>query len=339
MGVTTYQATAEVIDRYLRAREQWALRTADTLQASKALFEEAIQLDSNYAPAFAGLADTYCLMVAYGVSMAAYGVTSRAQAYQLASDHAQQALTLNPMLAQAYASLGFVQKAKRQWANAEDSFKTAVGLNPDYPVAHHWYSILLTQLRRFPEALAEIDAAIRIGGPSLGTEAQRAAVLVMSGNYSAAVERLEPLVSANPGFGVGYRFLAQAYTHLGEFQKAEDNLLIKAVGPGHIPAGDRELLEDLGYLYAKWPGHAGQAQARAMELAGRYSTEKEVANNVATIYAGLPNFEQALFWLNRADADNDADLGYLNADPKWNGARVDSGISNKLTQIMTTPIQ
>jgi tetratricopeptide (TPR) repeat protein len=100
-------------------------------------FGKAIQRDQDYALAYAGLADCYLLLNVYNV-------TSAEDSYPKAEAASRKALSINESLAEAHTSLAFVTyRYHLQWAEAEQHFKKAIALNPNYATAHQWYASYL----------------------------------------------------------------------------------------------------------------------------------------------------------------------------------------------------
>ena len=155
-------------DQYLLGRYTWNKRTAESLQEGKACFQRAIDADPEYAPAYAGLADSHALMASSGVALPHV-------AYPAARAAALRAIELDPSLAEGHASLGLIRlNYDWDWERAEREFRTALELNPSYSTARQWYSSFLSSMARHDEAIASaqqaaaldlfsITATIRIG--------------------------------------------------------------------------------------------------------------------------------------------------------------------------------
>jgi TolB-like protein/Tfp pilus assembly protein PilF len=315
----------EVFNLYLKGRYQWASRTEDGLSRSLQHFQQALARDPTYAPAYAGLADAY-------TQMGAYGFLPEADAYERATTYAQKAVALEDSLAEAHASLGFARKNRLEWAQAEASFRRAIELKPGYAPAHHWYSIYLTEVGRFPEAITEIKAAISLDPVSIGAHGQLGSVLTMARRYEDAAAQFERMLHTDPEFTFAYRALAQTYTHMGRYDRAR-TALQEAAKRAPIGSEDRELKDDLGYLLAM-SGDRDGALAIARELEQRHhQTGESVAMNIATIYAGLGQVDRALDWLTRAVDMRDPAVGYLKVDPKWDRLRGDPRFHALLTSL------
>src|SRR5262249_20217932 len=145
-------------EAYLRGRFFWNRRDAEDLEKSLAAFEEAVRHDPGYALAYAGLADAYVLLAPGGPP----------DFFPKAEAAAQKALTLDPDLAEAHASLGFARFfADWDFAGSERELRRAIQLNPGYATAHHWYAYRLLAAGHSARAVSEVRRAREIDPTSL----------------------------------------------------------------------------------------------------------------------------------------------------------------------------
>jgi tetratricopeptide (TPR) repeat protein len=198
-----YRSTvAGVDDLYLRGMYFYEQRTPESLTRSLDNFSEAIKKDANYAPAYAGLSDTYNLL-------REYSVMPDAEAYPKAREAAERAIALDPKLPQAHASLGFIDFF---WAwdtvGAEREFKTALALDPSSVLAHHWYGSMLTHEGRYSEAIEQLDMAQRLEPTSVAVLSTRALALGLSGHRGEAVDMLQDVVNETPTVSAPHAVLA-----------------------------------------------------------------------------------------------------------------------------------
>jgi adenylate cyclase len=147
-----------VFDLYLRGRHAWNLRTPESLQTAIRFFSDAVQREPTYARAYVGLAD------AHSMSGSASGGLADGQAGMArARAAAEQAIRLDDQLAEAHTALGGVQFfGDRDLPAAERSFRRAIQLNPNYPIAHEWYAVLLAEAGRDAEARQHADTSISL---------------------------------------------------------------------------------------------------------------------------------------------------------------------------------
>lgn len=124
----------EAYDHYLRGRYFWNTRTQDGFRRALESFQLAIEANPEDARAYAGLADTYTLMGAYQYAPVA-------EVIPRARDAALQALEIDENLGAALTSLALINASyDLDWKTAEDRFRRAIELEPNYATAHHWYA-------------------------------------------------------------------------------------------------------------------------------------------------------------------------------------------------------
>ena len=180
-----------VEELYLRGCYQTELRTPESLHRAQDAFKAAIVRDPHYAPAYAGLANTYLLL-------REYSVLPDAEAYAQAIDAAQQAMKLNPDLPQAHTAIGFVDFFWR-WdsASSERHFRRALELDPDLPLAHHWYGSVLAHEGKIRESVAELNVAQRLDPSSSAILTTRALALGIGGHRAEATDLLQEALSSD----------------------------------------------------------------------------------------------------------------------------------------------
>jgi hypothetical protein len=193
---------AGVDDLYLRGTYLCEQRTPQSLERAQEAFSSAIAKDPNYAPAYAGLSNTYNLL-------REYSMMPEAEAYAKAKATAEEAISLDPRLPQAHASLAFVDFF---WfwdtAKAEREFRAAIALDPSSVVAHHWYGSMLTHEGRYAEAIEQLNLAQRLEPTSAAVLSTRALALGLSGHRGEAVDLLQDVISQTPGVSSPHAILA-----------------------------------------------------------------------------------------------------------------------------------
>jgi DNA-binding winged helix-turn-helix (wHTH) protein len=194
-------------DAYVRGRYAWHKRSEADLREAIRLFQQSIDADPTYAPAYAGLADCYA-QLGYGSYIAPEDSFPRARAA------AMRALELDSTLAEAHASLGFV-RMYYDWdfSKAETEYKRALELNPNYAIAHQWYAYLLTAMERpAGEAEREISIAKRLDPLSVPINIDQAYILHYYDRNEEALRSVRLALEMNPKFPPGYFWLGRIYT-------------------------------------------------------------------------------------------------------------------------------
>jgi serine/threonine-protein kinase len=203
----------EALDSYLQGRFNWNLRTKGGLELSEQFFSRAIERDPTYAPAHAGLADSYLLL-------GSYGYMPELKALAKAKEAVDRALALDDRLAEAHASRGQVLRAERDWTGEEMEYVRAIDLNPNYATAHQWYATLLAALGRSEEAYRQIAYAQDLDPLSHAIGVTVGVVRFMNRDYEGAIEALQQTLESSPDFFSAYAWLALTYTEMERFEDA-----------------------------------------------------------------------------------------------------------------------
>jgi len=204
-GLPHHAASREAEQFYLQGRYYWEKRTPDSLNEAVDSFMQAIVHDPGYAPAYVGLADCYNLLREYTVMPAS-------EAYPRALAAAKKAVELDAQSSEAHASLAFVSFFG-VWdaANADREFRRALELNPSNAIAHHWYATYLQCLRRYREALAEIERAQMLEPGSKSVLADKGNILFNAGRQQDAIALLKRMEGNEPDFVSPHRYLKEIY--------------------------------------------------------------------------------------------------------------------------------
>ncbi len=284
----TATADPEAYQAYLKGRYYWNRRTAENLKKAIEQFKLATDRDPSYALAYVGLADCY-------VVLPEYAGTPTSDAVEQVKVFAERAIAIDDKLGEAYASLANANELSWQWGEAERLYKRAIELSPNYATAHHWYSIALRSRGRFDEAAFMIRRAQEIDPLSSIVSVNVSQTYQIQNDHNASIDNSLKIIELDPNFSGSYQYLGLSYLKLGRELDAIANLE-KAVELSNR-AGVR--LVDLGYGYGVTERRA-EAKAIAKELEGKYATNQANATDVAGVYAGLGEKDQAFEWLEKA---------------------------------------
>ncbi|UCC45733.1 MAG: protein kinase, partial [Candidatus Zixiibacteriota bacterium] len=192
--VRRYTENIEAYNLYVRGRHLWNKRTEQDIRKAIEYFEKAIELDPNYALAYAGLADAWVVLPDYSVS----GAVTRAEALANAREAAEMAIGLDESLAEAHTSLGLILHNDSNLEGAEREFLRAIELNPGYAWAHYWYSRLLGDMGKYRKQLREGDIAFELKPMSIAVVSNRAYVKRQSCEWQEAEELYQRLIEIEP---------------------------------------------------------------------------------------------------------------------------------------------
>jgi TolB-like protein len=281
----------DAYEAYLKGRYFWNKRTGEGLRTAIDYFRRAITIDPGYAEAYAGLADSYAVAGDWK-----YGVLPPLDAFSKATAAAAKAFALDASLGEAHASLAYALDLYGwDWDGAETEYKQAVQLNPGYATAHQWYSWHLFMVGRNDDALIELRRAVSLDPLSLIINADIADALCVAHRYDEAVEQSEKTLKMDANFAVGHYELGQALVQkhmydqaIAEFQRAIEL-------SGHSGAFD----SNLGYAYAV-SGRKEEALKIVDDLESRHPANYSVDADIALIYVGLDDRDEAIGRLNKA---------------------------------------
>jgi TolB-like protein/DNA-binding winged helix-turn-helix (wHTH) protein/Tfp pilus assembly protein PilF len=306
---------SEAYQDYLRGRFFWNRRTEKALKQALGYFQKAIAADPGYAPAYSGLADSYSSL---GASSIVGGLPPR-QAMPEAKAAALKALQIDGTLAEAHTSLATVHLLY-DWdlAASDREFRRALELDPNYTLAHHWYSHCLLPLGRTEESLAESKRALELEPLQLVVGIHLGWHYLYARRYDLAIEQFRKTLELDPAFPQTQRYAAWAYLQKGMHPEAIAALRAALNSVGRDP----EIEGELGHALAV----AGQrAEALAMlEGLGHLSVTRYVSPySVALVHAGLGDRDQALAWLDKAYAERSDYMPYLRLEPMLDVLRSD----------------
>lgn len=305
-----YQDNPEAYQAYLKGRYYTYQYSVDGQKKALQYLQRAIEIDPAHAPAYAALAELYCI----GMGLPQREALPRAKAY------ATKALEIDESLAEAHTAMGLVKYAADwDWAGAEKEFRRAIELNPNYVWARDWYGFYLALMGRFEESFREYNRALEIDPLSPAVSSDLAEVYRFARQPDRAIEQHHKTLEIDPNFWLGHVLLGVAYRDKGDFQAA-----IESIEKAR-KIDDREplALAELGTVYGA-AGKRAEAQRVADELLARSQTTYVSPFFLALVWARLDHnraFEwlekayQERFWMNFLKSETTLDP--LRADPRY----------------------
>ena len=315
------KTTPSAYEAYLRGRYLWSQRNAESIDKAASYFQQAAREDPAFALAYSGLSD--CYWVGWGTKID----------LPLADQYAAKAVALQPDLAEAHASLGIVRLNEYQMSGAERELKRAIELNPNYAMAHHFYSGYLLSVGRTVDALKENDLARRLDPFFIPVNTARVIILVGSRNYGEAIEQAEKNRELAPQSPVPHNSLARLYWLEGKAPEAiaEER---KAATLKNFPQWLRSL-DEVAATFEK-------SGLRAAELNAAQFMERSYQGNlgdyeaifVAFQYGNLENKSKVLQWLEESRRTYDGNLYLaLKTAPEFDFLRKDPRFQDLLRRL------
>ena len=315
----------EAYKLYIKGRYFWVKRNRESFDRAMGYFQQAIDRDPTYAAPYSGLADCYVL---FGSSFDVGG-QAPIEVEPKAKAAALKALELDNSLADAHNSIAYVKLTYDwDWTGAEAEFRRSIALNPGYAHGHHWYAHLLLSSGRGEEAMAEVNRALELDPVSPIINLHLGWHYLYTRQYDRALSQLDKTLELDPDYALAHWYRGLAFEQktmypeaLHEMARAKDLL------PGNLA-----VQSDIGHVYAV-SGDKGNAEkvtgVLKEESARRYVNQYEIA----LIYIGLGQNDQAFKSLERAFREHSDMLVYLKVDPRLDPIRSDSRFADLMHRV------
>ena len=281
----------QAYESYLKGRYFWNKRTADGLRVALAYFNQAIEEDPKYAQAYSGLSDTYALLGDWQ-----YAVMTPKEAMPKAKAAAMKAIELDNSLGEAHNSLAFCLDGF-DWdlKGGDKEFLRALELNPGYATAHHWYAWHLSLMGRYPEAIVEMKKAQNLDPLSLIIQADLAELLVIAHQYDESIQESRKAIEMDPNFAMAHNQLGQAYLQ----KKMNEPAVAQLQMAVQLSDGSPTCVANLARAQSA-SGNKSEALKLLAELKKRSNASYSHGSEIAAVYAGLGDANQAMSWLEKA---------------------------------------
>ena len=318
----------DAYDLYLRGRHCWNQLTPGSILRAIGYFEQALESDPNYALAHVGLAEAYAMLPITSDS-AVTDVLEKAQAA------AAKAIELSDSLAETHAAIGAIKLwMEWDWTGAEAALRRAIELNPSYVHAHRWYAVLLCALGRHSESAEQMKCARQVDPLSALMHGLSGALLFLDRNYESAMKFLGEAIALNSNLWVLHLWIAKVYEQEGSLGKAVEEYQ-RAFD---LSGGNSEALALKACARAQL-GDRTEAYQTVQVLTEVAKSKYVPPSNLAIVYAGLGQEEQALDYLDQAYRTRDARLPLIAVDPKWDSLRKHGRFQALLVRLsLPTPV-
>jgi DNA-binding winged helix-turn-helix (wHTH) protein/TolB-like protein/tetratricopeptide (TPR) repeat protein len=309
-------------DAFVQGRYHWNERSIKELQVAVGYFQQAIANDPDFAPAYAGLADSYAMLA----SMREYPPK---EMMPKAKDALLRALALDDSLVEAHTSLGWIMEVfDWDWASSEKEFRKAIALDANDATAHHRYAIHLTAMGRFLEALSEIRQAQRLDPLSPVLMTSTGWVLLRARQPGQAISECQKALDLDPKFVRGHLCLGEVYEQQRDLNRAASEFLqakTLAGGSARDLSAERNALETSGY--------AGFFRERLSELTEKSKHAYVSPYEFADVYIRLGEKDRAVQWLEGAYGERCPYLVNLQIEPRMDFLRSDPRFQDLLRRL------
>ncbi len=286
----------EAYQLYLRGRHFWGRRQADGLQKAIECYRKAMELDPLYVMPYVGLADAFN-------TFGAYEHLPPKDAFPKVIAAAERALSLDPTLAEAHTALGCARAHYSwNWREAEESFRQALALNPQYSLAHAYYALMLAASGRHDRARDAVARAQQLDPLSPIYGALVGWVAYFARRNDDAIHQFRLSIEMEPTYKVTHSLLGFAYLAANR----PDEALEQFAGLRDYPTA----LGGLGHTYALL-GRRDEALGVLAEMDRRAEGSYVSGYNRSLVHLGLGDRETALLWLERAADERTYTMSYM----------------------------
>lgn len=318
-----YTDSNEAYQLYLRGRYSFAKRTRDEMLRAIEYYQQAVKVDPKFALAYARISETYG-------SMPAYPYLSPKEAFPQAKAAAQQALEIDPTLAEAHTFLAYsLIIYDWNWQDGERSFKRAIELDPNNSSAHFRYGqVYLGPMGRLDESIAEIKRGLDGEPLDINMGATMAWFYLAEGQKDKALEQARKAYDLEPNHPIGRWIMCQTYTENGMYDQAI------AIAEQWLQADptNQFALRDAGVTYAK-AGRRDKAEEMIRRFREIARTQYVPACRLAAIYVALGEKDKAYEEFDRAFEARDWELFRIKFDPYWTTLHDDPRFKDLLKRI------
>jgi TolB-like protein/DNA-binding winged helix-turn-helix (wHTH) protein/Tfp pilus assembly protein PilF len=313
----TSSLNASAYEAYLRGLHDWDLRTRPAVERALSEFQQAIDADPNYAPAYAALARAYSLASMVGAMIPVESMPKAREA-------AERAITLDPSLAAGHTVMGFVlAHYDFDWRGAEREYLRALDLNPNDSYAHLFYSnSYLSPRGLHADALREMQKAIAADPYSAPVQSFLGRTYIWARQYDQAIAQFRKCNELFPGFALSHERLAQLLAHLGKFDEAitEDTKARMLTGETENSARRKETALRNAWTAGGAPGYWKQL-LDLMQLPGNPPEAYNSPFGIAILHSQLGERSKALDALEKAFDQRSLSMTELAVEPAFDSIR------------------
>jgi TolB-like protein/Tfp pilus assembly protein PilF len=316
----------EAYSLYLKGRSYFHKLTPTDCQLAIASYQQAINLDPDYARAYEGLARVYTMVGGAGP----FHLLPPREAYPLAKAAITKALELDDRLSQAHTTLGLVRSNHEwDWAGAERAFKRALELNPNDSDSHFWYAFHLWFMDRFDEAISSMRTASALDPLVPLYQSSIGVMQYCARRYDEALEQFQRVLEVHPNFYHPLLMLGNTYVALGMYPEAEAAFQKVQALIGATPY----LCFSFCELYAAWD-NLEEAKRYLAELLALSKQMHVPPATVGLAYTALGDYDEALAWLEKAYEERDPQLRHFHwpildrvrSDPRFQALKRKMGL-------------
>ena len=309
---------------YMRGRYNWGRRTPESVVKALEYLNQAVQLDPEYALAYAALADAYAVQPEYANAPLHESMSA-------ARNAAMKALAIDPALAEAYVALAYVKYGEWDWQGIEDEYRRGLELNPNYATGHQWYSEYLIYVGRHGDALREIRMAQQLDPLSLIINTRIGMTLYFARRYDDAIAELQKAREFNPDFSLIHVFLYASYYEKDMHRESIPHIVKGFFNPSP-PEEQASLQRSFESAFAE-SGRVGLWKKVRESLQNIEKRDYHYPYSMAEANMRVGDKDEAFNWLNRAAEIKHPALAGLKVEPAMDVLRDDSRFAELVRRV------
>jgi TolB-like protein/DNA-binding winged helix-turn-helix (wHTH) protein/Tfp pilus assembly protein PilF len=315
----------EAYDLYLKGLYFWNKRSPDGFKKAVNYFQEAVDKDPTNARAYAGLANSYALIGGY-TGVPPVGFVEKARSAS------NRAIELDDSLAEAHTARAVVaQNLDWDWKTAEQEYRRAIELDPNYATAHHWFAEYLALMGRFGEASVEMEHARILDPLSLIIASDHGVILYYARHYDEAIEQFRTVLEMDPTYARAGT-IDLVYLEKGMYPEAQSNFEKRRSlfnqNPWYV---------GLSIYIDGRSGRTGEARHSLDRLQQMNRTHHIDPLIFTYAYLGFNDKNQALNFLEKAYEEHSVSLTALKVDPLYDPIRDEPRFTKVLLQMGLAP--
>jgi TolB-like protein/DNA-binding winged helix-turn-helix (wHTH) protein/Tfp pilus assembly protein PilF len=316
----------EAYDAYLKGLHFWDVHTFESMNQALHYFEDSVSRDPRFAPAWAAMATSYCVLDYQGADRPSV-------LYPKALAAAQKALQLDPMSAEAHTGLACVHNLfEWNWEEGQNELRKAAELNPSYGLPHQWYSFILVRIGQTEQSIQQMKITLDLDPVSLRVNLSFGERLMEGRRYREAIRQYLRVVELYPDDISSHATLSYAYESVGNFEEAakefENFLTLDETGRAFLPTFKR-----LGYHDGKRKFIVAKAKQDLIDLnRKRVRGDYVPAVEFTQAYLQMGDKEKAMYFLEAAFEEHSSrmlDLGL----PEYDALRPDPRFQKLIVRI------
>jgi len=313
---------SEAYNLYLQARFAMNKKTEGGLREAIRIFEQAIEVDPDYALAFIGMADAFW-------NLSIYGSVPASEVYLSAKNNTMKALAIDNTLAEAYASLANIKAYERDWEGTEKAFLKAIELNPGFAAAHNLFGYHLMCMGRFEEAISELKRAIALDPYNMNYTRNLGRVFYCESRYDEAIAIFKGALEINPNLAYTHLSLGLVYMQMENYPES-----LKEIEKEKALSAERNPIADAvsGVVYARMR-ELEKAKEAWVNLSILRKESYVSSYWLAALAFAAGNKDQGFALLDEAFSGRDIWLREIKADPLFEDVRKDARFQDLLGRL------